>query len=62
MTSQSESATCTDGILGRRNVVHSDPGAPLRTGHAHSQYWDRYSTSLANIGHIVAGQPGQLTG
>src|SRR2546423_5256920 len=30
-------------------------------GKAHSEYWDPYSASLNNIGHIVAGQPAQVT-
>ncbi len=39
---------------------HSDPGDP-NGDIAHGQYWDRGSSSLKNIGYIVAGQPSKVT-
>jgi pimeloyl-ACP methyl ester carboxylesterase len=38
-------------------TFRSDPGEPLRTMHAHSQYWDPYCASLRNLTYIATGHP-----
>jgi hypothetical protein len=43
--------------FGGQHFVSQDSDVGIR---AHSAYWDPYSQSLTNIGHIVAGQPDQV--
>lgn len=42
-------------------VFTSDPGSPVATGKAHSQYWDPYSSSLRNITYIVTGRYAEVS-
>jgi pimeloyl-ACP methyl ester carboxylesterase len=42
------------------HVFSSDPGPPgglLGSTEAHSEYWEPWNRSLANMGRIIAGQP-----
>ena len=38
------------------NTFTSDPGEPMKTMKAHSQYWDPYSSSRRNMALIVVGR------
>jgi len=49
----------TEPEFGARTFT-SDPGEPLATMKAHSQYWDPYSTSLRNMTYIVTGRYGDV--
>ncbi|MFE7719534.1 alpha/beta hydrolase [Nocardia rhizosphaerihabitans] len=46
-------------------VFTSDPGTRTPvveySGDSHSEYWEPGSTSLVNMGHIIAGNPGKVT-
>lgn len=50
----------TEPEFGARTFT-SDPGAPIATAKAHSQYWDPYSSSLRNMTYIITGRYGDVS-
>jgi hypothetical protein len=49
----------SDSDFGARTFT-SDPGKPLTTAKAHSQYWDPYSSSLRNMTYVITGRYGEV--